>query len=668
MRLLRLSLYVVWSACALLVMEVPVVRAQWSVDPAANTRVCAASADQRTPVSVSDGAGGAIIVWEDERNGSLDLYAQRVASDGRLLWNGTVGVPVCTVIGVQQHPDIMATADGGVFIVWEDGRGSDLDIFAQRLDSNGVAQWTVGGMPVCVSIWQQVYPRLSTDGSGGIIVVWQDSRNLGYDVFAQRLNGAGSRQWTPTGVAVCSIEHTHLLPKVVSDGRGGVIVVWEEGRSYISQRDIYAQRLSGSGALHWPTNGVGVCTAFGTQQNPQVVSDGNGGAIIAWQDQRNGSSANAGDIYAQRIDSTGQMLWTVNGTPVCTAIGAQHSLRITADQTAATWLCWVDERNLAPTVFAQYLTHDGQPRWTTGGINIAPLAHNAVSPAIARDVARGMLVGWAVMRPGLDTDLIAQRIDSTGTLLWGLSGTPISTADGNQQDVCLLADGSGSGIFAWTDTRSGNQGADIFAAKTGYSGLIPVELSRLSASRAGGVVTLRWRTEREDGNVGFDVQCSSDAARWDVRGFVAGAPGGNSRLPRMYSFEDVRSHGDDAGVLWYRLRQVNSDGTSSFSPVIVVTAEPGVLDGFVTRLWPQPASMRVHVALTLQHETRVHLQLHDVTGRRVQGAELGTLLAAGSHVLTLPVHALPSGLYLLHVDDGMRVERQLLRIMRSTRD
>ena len=65
-------------------------------------------------------------------------------------------------------------------------------------------------------------------------------------------------------------------PNIVSDGAGGAIVIW------VDSGDIYAQRVNGSGNLLWATGGVAICTAPNTQSYSSIVSDGTGGAIIAW--------------------------------------------------------------------------------------------------------------------------------------------------------------------------------------------------------------------------------------------------------------------------------------------------------------------------------------------------------------------------------------------------
>ncbi len=98
--------------------------------------------------------------------------------------------------------------------------------------------------------------------------------------------------------AVCTASNNQRYPAIVSDGSGGTIITWTDSRSG-SNYDIYAQRVDPSGVPQWTANGVAVCTAFDDQYDPVIVSDGAGGAIITWTDYRSGTSE---DIYAQRVN------------------------------------------------------------------------------------------------------------------------------------------------------------------------------------------------------------------------------------------------------------------------------------------------------------------------------------------------------------------------------
>ena len=61
-----------------------------------------------------------------------------------------------------------------------------------------------------------------------------------------------------------------------------------------------------TGELLWDSAGVKICDTIYSQWRQQIVSDGEGGAIIVWQDDRNGNNY---DIYAQRVDVNGNALW-----------------------------------------------------------------------------------------------------------------------------------------------------------------------------------------------------------------------------------------------------------------------------------------------------------------------------------------------------------------------
>jgi hypothetical protein len=99
------------------------------------------------------------------------------------------------------------------------------------------------------------------------------------------------------------------VPTIVPDGAGGAIVTWYDVRS--GNSDIYAQRVSALGVVQWAANGVPLCTATGDQSYPQIISDGAGGAIITWMDDRSGNS----DIYALRIDANGSTGVTASDAP-----------------------------------------------------------------------------------------------------------------------------------------------------------------------------------------------------------------------------------------------------------------------------------------------------------------------------------------------------------------
>lgn len=145
--------------------------AQWSHDAAMNNPVTTATSDQVTPVSVGDGSGGVIIAWVDYRSGiSPDIYAQRIDANGYAKW-AAGGVVVCNVPDIQQNPVIASDGAGGAIIAWQDARsGSNFDIYAQRLNGNGIRLWIngpdSGGVQICTATNNQQNPTIVRDGAG----------------------------------------------------------------------------------------------------------------------------------------------------------------------------------------------------------------------------------------------------------------------------------------------------------------------------------------------------------------------------------------------------------------------------------------------------------------------------------------------------------------------
>jgi len=346
--------------------------ALWGVNAIA---LCSATNNQQSIGAIPDGAGGAIVAWQDARGGSssvADIYAQRVDQGGTAQWT-TDGVAVCIAADQQSLPVLVSDGAGGAIIAWSDHRsGTSKDIYARRVNAAGTLQWTADGVAVCTAASEQDSPAITIDAAGGAIVTWSDARTSFTDIYAQRVNGAGAAQWTADGVAVCGAANSQNDPQIVADNGGGAIVLWNDGRdSGTTDVDIYAQRLNASGAPQWAADGVAVCAAANQQVFARMTADGGGGAVAAWMDTRSGGLNY--DIYAQRIKPAGTMQWAVNGVALCTAANGQFSPTVASDGFGGAIVAWQDLRNGSTyDIYANRITQSGAIPTAVGGTPPAP--------------------------------------------------------------------------------------------------------------------------------------------------------------------------------------------------------------------------------------------------------------------------------------------------------
>ncbi|MBI5470736.1 MAG: T9SS type A sorting domain-containing protein [Ignavibacteriae bacterium] len=453
---------------------------QWSGNPAVNTPICVASSFQDLPQLVSDGNGGAIIVWVDGRNPPInsngDIYAQRIGANGFVQWTAD-GISVCGNGVTQNRPQIVSDGNGGAIIVWEDLRNNinANDIYAQRINSSGVVQWVANGVPVCTATAKQDRPMIATDGAGGAIITWYDYRNNSAlaNIYAQRIDANGTALWTLNGISVCPATINQIDPKIIADGAGGAIVVWSDNRSN-TQSDIYAQRIAGSGVITWSTSGLGICVLGRQQWAPSIAPDGSGGAIVAWADQRDTISVpRTDDVYVQRVDSNGNRLWAAGGVPISTGAGNQMRPIVLSSGDGGAIISWNDTRNGSSNrdIYAQRVGSSGSIIWSANGIPICTASNDQDWANPISDGNGGAIISWEDERAGgTSRNVYAQRVNANGAVQWTANGVATSTASGYKSFSQILPVGTGDAIITWGDERSGSDDRNIYAQRINANG------------------------------------------------------------------------------------------------------------------------------------------------------------------------------------------------------
>jgi hypothetical protein len=428
---------------------------QWAED---GNWVAGSNATLANISAVSDGQGGAFLTFEN----NADLYAQWINGNGSPQW-GIYGKTVNIEGLSQKNPGIALDAVGGIYIGWVDEGTNRVKV--QHLDGDGNAQWAVNGIYVTETTAEQSNVEMVADGNGGVILVWQDSRNYatnGIDIWAQRLDNQGNRMWGTTGKVVTEAVENQTQHAVVLEGTGRIVVVWTDYRNGFSNKDIYVQHLNAAGDRSWHISGnydgIPVCSATNDQNNPAIIKT-DGKICMTWADKRNDQY----DIYAHMIEVNGSAAWpTADGTVICDASGAQSDPRLCPDSNGGAIIAWQDQRT-GVDIYAQRMNVSGTPVWDPNGKPVNTSSNWKGYPDIVSDDAGGATVAWMEL---LDSvwDIYGQHIDPSGDPLWSPSAFPLCTAANNQIWHTMISDGSGGAITMWQDGRAGE--ADIYAQKT----------------------------------------------------------------------------------------------------------------------------------------------------------------------------------------------------------
>ena len=293
-------------------------------------------------------------------------------------------------------------------------------------------------------------------------------------------------------------------PRIVTDGHRGAIICWIHGYDSWSpvydMTGIYAQRLDSLGQAHWQNNGVRIHPGRRVPgAHPEMMADGEGGAIIVWQAWKNPLATGEGlNLYAQRVDASGNLLWGAAGIDIVTDGGFTGLPKITPDGRGGGIVAWATTLG---TICAQRFNGSGIPLWSAGGVVVGTyslgnggMGREEAGSGLAHNPETGTIILWL---GGGSVGLRAQRIDTSGSVRWGGNGILLSATAGSSSS--LLPAGGGQAFAAWNDTRTGAAG--IYAQRLDTAGALlwggtglPVDVTsakaelRLAPDENGGVI------------------------------------------------------------------------------------------------------------------------------------------------------------------------------------
>jgi hypothetical protein len=271
--------------------------------------------------------------------------------------------------------------------------------------------------------------------------------------------------WQDNGIPIRQGIHIEWQRTATSGPNGEIIYVWSDTRS--GGRDIFAQKVDENGNLLWGEMGIPIVTVPARQEDPIAISDLNGGIFVIWRDYRN--EPEDGDVYAQHMFSDGSFAWDEAGVPLSNLGGVQESLNLCSDGLGGVFALWSDKSS----------STDGHITVTHISANDEILAQGTGIPVLANQGSHARLSfenagdGFAMMvwqdtrMGGEETDIYMQRIDSSCNTIWTTpeeGGIPMCDVQGSKQLAAKITHLSNdTTVVVWEDYRSeGSDNADIY--------------------------------------------------------------------------------------------------------------------------------------------------------------------------------------------------------------
>ncbi len=317
------------------------------------------------------------------------------------------------------------------------------------------------------------------------------------------------------------------------------------------------------------------------------------------------------------------------------------------------------------------------PVGTSAGYNPLTMTNNAPACDFGVRVSTGVLE-QGIAGPAVTSSAVNRTWHISGsaqsnaalTLQWNagdeLSGfdralCSIARNDAGQVWDPLQAVGAATGNGPFTRSVSGLQTISQLGLPIAIGsgqGLFPVRFLSFSAARMDEKVILHWRTADEVNNHGFFIERrETGSTAWRQHGFVPASTGSDSE--HSYSWID---DAPSTAALQYRLRQIDTDGSVSYSTVIDVHASGVAAVTSLALPSPHPvvAYSTATLRVSLSQPAQCRLHIIDVLGRVVYSSA-GRELPGGESSLSLDTRGLQPGAYMLLLEgEGMRMTRSFV--------
>ncbi len=493
------------------------------------------------------------------------------------------------IVGYGLLPEITSDSAGGCYITYEQNLHYPRRLILERLNRYGYKPWGIGKR-ILGELPEQSNAKITEDGQNGVIISYQDYYSGGMSgpwisrLRVQRIDSNGNFLWGPTGVRVTLSETNQHSQAIVSDGQGGCIVAWRD-----TLNTLRIQRVDVAGTRTWGDSGVYLYDDGGGP--PVMISDLSGGVVMSWRYEK-----------LQRVNRLGQKVWADTGI---TVYGGAGKMRIESNgQIYLLGRKFLGTINgeLHFTVTMNKIDTSGVVYWENSGVILDTAITNNFPP---RDFAvqNGFsAVAWPWKNNSGQWDLRTQIVRSDGSTVFPYGGIQISRTSSRKGIVGVLPSDSMTSVYVWGDNRT-----------------------------IGCIYSQKLDTLGEQ--------------KWDTNDVVLNIP----MFSDMYVTNDCAGGAIGVGFHQFdfsiRALKVSKNGRlGEVITSVLHSQEPLPKSLMLYQNYPNPFNSSTIIKYDIPIRTKVLLEIYNTLGQKVYTL-IDQVVEAGSHQITFYGNNLPSGVY-----------------------
>lgn len=627
---------------------------QWSQNAAFPTHIAGGDGEQVLPKTAITSDGYVYVSrFDNSSGGNYNVYLQRLDQQGVQQWD-PAGILVSGNPSMSWLTDYDLSVDneGNAIVCFQDIRSAGVNnIFIYKVNSAGTLFWAPDGITLSSDTstdYANYSPKVYNASDNHCYVAWQRSGPANDEIRIHRLSAAGQKLWGENGITLTSGAGEYTWPQLLESSNGDILVKYfvDSGPFWAPTRHVYLARFNTEGILQWntPITEAGGISAW--NQLFAIESDGLGGAVLAWYDDRNNDMVN--EVYVARVMGDGSLSMPVNGAlatldtgmqqyyPVLTVDPAQQRIYVFFKITDA------DQNNSG--ICRQLMDYSGTRFWgETGTITLA-LSPYVASPLYSWQTPEGVVLAYEEGAiPNSDMSILIKASCFRANGMSPFEAVLLASNDSNKYHFDYARHSSNWISLMWEE---GTTAMDIYGIRVNPDGSLgmqyPAPQNLSAVFMPPNAVQLSWQAPSSSLQVvNYEIYMDNELLQ-----VVPGTQLGfevNGLDPGTYSFHLIAAYPDD-----------HQSAPSNTAQVVVVSAVDCLAPGIelAMSVYPNPFAEKAEIKFFSKNGQSGSIGLFDLKGRKLEEIALPSGVSGWNSYSWQPKHRLASGIYLLKLQSG----------------